>query len=131
MEASKKSTQEEDWAVSIELPVWQAPNDDITVYFKRDYLKLSFPTWTPNGNYSKFFGFFELHDVWAMRFERHLQFSYYPHIKDDKFKSCYWKVPNSSWKKIYSHKERRTSLIGRVLILMIISIIFFKVIRFI
>ncbi|WP_218057747.1 MULTISPECIES: hypothetical protein [unclassified Gilliamella] len=90
-------SQAKDHAYPIELPFWQAPNDDIVIKSKGDTLTAYCKIWYKPAKYSKFTGIFEFSNVWAMRFERNKQCAYYSHCDSDDFNSCYWVIPESSW----------------------------------
>ena len=86
-----------DRAFAIELPVWQAPNDNVRITLERDDVRAEFPTWTKNANYSKYIGILDFSNVWALRLERNKHLHYYENREDDEFKSSYWVIPESSW----------------------------------
>lgn len=88
-----------DKASPIELPVWQAPNDNVLVKHHGDELDIFFKIWLNAGQYSKFIGLLNFKNVWAIKFERHKRLQYYPNRDDDDFNSCYWIIHNSSWLK--------------------------------
>ncbi|OCG16561.1 hypothetical protein A9G09_02880 [Gilliamella sp. wkB292] len=86
-----------DMAYAIELPYWQAPNDDIVLKSKGDSLTAFFKIWNSSAKYSVFTGIFDFSYVWAMRYERNKNLSYYIPREDDDFRACYWIVKDSSW----------------------------------
>ena len=86
-----------DFAYAVELPYWQAPNDDVLIKSKGDSLTAFFKIWSSSAKYSVFTGIFDFSYVWAMRFERNKDLSYYIPREDDDFHACYWIVPESSW----------------------------------
>ncbi|MWP61564.1 hypothetical protein GQ593_04250 [Gilliamella sp. Pas-s25] len=90
-------SQAKDHAYPIELPFWQAPNDDIVINSKGDTLTAYCKIWYKPAKYSKFTGIFQFSNVWAMRFERNKQCAYYSHCDSDDVNSCYWVIPESSW----------------------------------
>jgi hypothetical protein len=89
--------QDKDFAYPVELPYWQAPNDDLVIKSKGDELTAYCKIWYKPAKYSKFTGIFEFSSVWAMRFERNKKLAYYNHCDSDDFTSCYWVIPESSW----------------------------------
>lgn len=86
-----------DMAYAIELPYWQAPNDDIVLRSKGDSLTAFFKIWNSSAKYSVFTGILDFSYVWAMRYERNKKLSYYIPREDDNFHACYWIVKDSSW----------------------------------
>lgn len=95
-----------DRATPIELPVWQAPNDNVLLKQYDDSLDVFFKIWIEAGRYSKYTGVLSFENVWAMRFERHKKLHYYPNSEDDDFNSCYWIIHSSSWlKKLQDERE--------------------------
>lgn len=86
-----------DYAYAVEIPYWQAPNDDLLLLSKRDSLTASFKIWRSASKYSKFTGMFDFSSVWAVRYERNKELRYYKNRDEDDFVSCYWIVPESSW----------------------------------
>jgi hypothetical protein len=101
-----KQIVEQDRAIPIELPVWQAPNDDVCIKHKGDELDIFFKIWLDAGRYSKFDGVLTFKKVWGVRFERHKRLQYYPNREDDDFNSCYWIINDSSWlKKLIMERE--------------------------
>ncbi|RKO82643.1 hypothetical protein C5E04_03675 [Pectobacterium parmentieri] len=86
-----------DFAYAVEIPYWQAPNDDVILKGQGDSLTVFFKTWSSPSKYSKFTGIFNFSCVWAMRYERNKELSYYNKRDDDDFVSCYWVVSESSW----------------------------------
>lgn len=86
-----------DFALAVKLPYWQAPNDDLTLKSKGDSLSAYFRIWSSPSRYSKFTGIFDFSCVWAMRYERNKELSYYSERGEDDFISCYWVVLESSW----------------------------------
>ncbi|WP_423162525.1 hypothetical protein [Stenotrophomonas maltophilia] len=101
----------EDFACAVELPYWQAPNDDLAVQFEGDSLTATFKIWESPSRYSKLKGLFEFSGVWAARHQRHKGLKYYRDREDDTFASCYWLIPNSSWLKTLK-AERSASFPG-------------------
>ncbi|ECX1031857.1 hypothetical protein ATM15_13360 [Salmonella enterica subsp. enterica serovar Montevideo] len=96
-----------DFAYAVELPYWQAPNDDLLLKSQGDSLTAFFKIWISPSKYSKFTGIFDFSCVWAVRYERNKELSYYSKRDDDDFVSCYWIVPESSW--IEKLKKERCS----------------------
>lgn len=94
-----------DFAYAVELPYWQAPNDDIILKSQGDSLTAFFKIWISPAKYSKFTGILDFSYVWAVRYERNKKLSYYRECEDDNFSSCYWIIPESSWIEQLS-KER-------------------------
>lgn len=90
-------SQVKDLAYPIELPFWQAPNDDLVIKSIDDKLTAYCKIWYKPAKYSKFTGIFQFFDVWAMRFERNKQLAYYSHCDGDDSNACYWIIPESSW----------------------------------
>ena len=86
-----------DHAYAVELPYWQAPNDDLLLMSKGDTLTAFFKIWSSTSKYSKFTGIFDFSSVWAVRYERNKDLRYYKNREEDDFVSCYWVVPESSW----------------------------------
>lgn len=91
-----KNTEEE-IAIAIKLPVWQAPNDDISIKIKKDQLNIKFRVLDINGDYLKEEGQLTFINVWSFRFERHKKLHYYPNEAEHSFKSYYLVVNNSKW----------------------------------
>lgn len=90
----------QDRGIPIELPVWQAPNDDVYIKSKGEDLDIIFKIWLSAGKYSKLLGLLNFKQVWGgVRFERHKRLHYYPNREDDDFNSCYWIIDDSSWLK--------------------------------
>ncbi|WP_202115035.1 hypothetical protein [Gilliamella sp. Pas-s27] len=92
-----QQSQVKDLAYPIELPFWQAPNNDLVIKSSGDKLTAYCKIWYKPAKYSKFTGIFQFSDVWAMRFERNKQLAYYSHCDGDDFNACYWIIPESSW----------------------------------
>lgn len=86
-----------DLAYAIELPYWQAPNDDIVIKSQGDSLSAFFKIWSSPAKYSVYTGIFKFSYVWAMRFERNKDLYYYINREEDNYRACYWIVPDSSW----------------------------------
>lgn len=118
-----------DFAYAVELPYWQAPNDDLLLKSQGDSLTAFFKIWISPSKYSKFTGIFNFSCVWAVRYERNKELSYYSKRDDDDFVSCYWIVPESSWIEKLK-KDALFSLNGKNMMLENIHIILFKVIHF-
>ena len=66
-----------DFAYAIDLPYWQAPNDDIVIKSQGDSLSAFFKIWSSPAKYSVYTGIFKFSSVWAMRFERNKNLYYY------------------------------------------------------
>lgn len=94
---SKTGHMKRDFAHAIELPYWQAPNDDIVIRSCGDSLTAYFKIWSSPAKYAIYTGIFDFSYVWAVRFERNKDLSYYTKCEDDNYRSCYLVVPNSSW----------------------------------
>lgn len=86
-----------DFAYAIELPYWQAPNDDIVIKSQGDSLSAFFKIWSSPAKYSVYTGIFKFSYVWAMRFERNKDLYYYINREEDNYRACYWIVSDSSW----------------------------------
>jgi hypothetical protein len=95
-----------DLAQAVEMPYWQAPNDDVLVKLKGSSLKIIFEIWLAPARYSKMKGVIDFTCVWSTRLERNKELSYYNPSSDEDFTSCYWIVPESSWlKKLESDRS--------------------------
>ncbi|WP_300635791.1 hypothetical protein [Pseudomonas sp.] len=96
-----------DRAEGVELPVWQAPNDDVHLTLNGDHAKIIFQVWDDQAKYSSHCGVLDFSQMWGIRCERNKDLSYYPNMSDDEYKSCYWVVPNSSWlRKLQSERNQ-------------------------
>lgn len=93
----RANIMEKDFAYAVELPYWQAPNDNIILKSIGDSLTAYFKIWKRPSKYSTSVGIFNFSYVWAVRYERNKNLSYYIKRNDDNFVSCYWIIPESSW----------------------------------
>lgn len=59
-----------DRAEGVELPVWQAPNDDVRPTLNGDHAKIIFEVWDDQAKYSSHCGVLEFSQMWGMRCER-------------------------------------------------------------
>lgn len=55
----------QDRGIPIELPVWQAPNDDVYIKSKGEDLDIIFKIWLSAGKYSKLLGLLNFKQVWG------------------------------------------------------------------
>lgn len=124
------NVMKKDFAYAVELPYWQAPNDDLMLKSQGDSLTAFFKIWISPSRYSKFTGIFDFSCVWAVRYERNKELSYYNERDDDNFVSCYWVVPESSWIEKLK-KDVLSFLNGKGMMSGNISTTLFKVIHFI
>ena len=86
-----------DKAIAVQLPVWMAPNDYVSIVYIRDTIHVYFKIWSSRGVYSNQYGMFNFDDVWSIRSCRHKRLKYYPNEEEHNYSSYYLTVPSSSW----------------------------------